>query len=278
MQKHTYSIFINGKAITEEKAKEKIQRGDAEVSLAFHGFGQYSGIFKTVSAQKTDILFISFDLFFHGKTKDNKFLSSYSPEQFIAEIEIVLKQFSVKKFHLLAFSIGSRPCLAIAQKFTGEVLSLQMIAPDGIYENPVFHIATRNYLGRALFKLLSSNETYLKLAIERGLSWTKGKMKLFKLALKVLNDHSITKIYNTWLTYAPFRFDSESILKTLQQYQTPISVVLSDKDHVISKKKVLKKLENCGNIFYITSYKHEKIISKLVKERFFEAEQPLLRR
>ncbi len=271
MHQHPYSIFLNGNSISIENAKEQLEQKEA--TLAFHGFGQHAGVFKRISAQEKNTVFFCFDLFFHGKSKEIKFSEAYDIEIFVNEIDFFLQYHSIQRFNLLAFSIGARPCLAIAQNFNNRIDNLQLIAPDGIYENPWYHFATRIALGRLSFKVLARNEDLLRASIERSLVMTNGRLKLFKLALKVLNEHSTTKVYHTWLTYSNFRFDAKKIIRQLQAKDAQVKVVLSNNDHVIKAGKVRKKLNACGEIFITVNYEHEKILQKLVKIGFFEKDK-----
>jgi len=157
---------------------------------------------------------------------------------------------------LLAFSIGARPALALAAHFPKKLADIQLIAPDAIYENTWYVLGTRNVLGNWIIQQLKNNETVMLRFIEKLIVFTKGKNKLFKLAKKVLSDHSIGKVYNTWMIYSSFSFNSKLLIDGLLEEGVTVRIVLGSKDHVIDERKVKRVLKGLENIFITVPYKH----------------------
>jgi pimeloyl-ACP methyl ester carboxylesterase len=267
LEHHTYTIFHKGKEVTADKVSVLLK--EKKAMLAFHGFGQQAGVYKQVSVFYPECVFFSFDLFFHGKSNVSA-NENYDIDFFENEMRSFFKLFGIAKFQILAFSIGARLALALAARFPEMLVGLQLIAPDAIYENGWFAFATRNKMGKWFFALLSRNENILKRFLAKLIDYTQGKNNLLKLAGKVLEDHSLDKVYYTWLTYSNFAFEAATLLKSLSERNINIIIVLSTRDHVINANRITKILKECGDIFVIVSYKHEKLLAKLISHQYFE--------
>ncbi len=122
------------------------------VMLAFHGFGQDSGVFiplqSTVGHRYTTY---AIDLFFHG---ESHFATTQTlPKQdWQMLVEAFLKAHTINRFSLLGFSLGGRFALTIAEQYAHRLDQLILIAPDGITRSFWYTLATGSIPGRWLLK------------------------------------------------------------------------------------------------------------------------------
>ncbi len=134
-----------------------------KVIIAFHGFGQVAAAFMPLSRHlPDDYTLVAIDLPGHGRSNwKDKYMRK---KDLMAVVEGIKNDFAVERFSLLGNSIGSRVCLNIAEQQPNWVDKMVLLAPDGLDKNRWYRLATRNILGKAIFKsVLNKPEMWLKL-------------------------------------------------------------------------------------------------------------------
>ncbi len=131
------------------------------VMLAFHGFGQDSGVFmplqSTVGHRYT---IYAIDLFFHGEslyTGDGILTKS----DWLRLVDAFLREQFINRFSLLGFSLGGRFALIIAEHYTLRLDQFTLIAPDGITRSFWYALATGSGPGRWLLKQVLNHLTII---------------------------------------------------------------------------------------------------------------------
>jgi pimeloyl-ACP methyl ester carboxylesterase len=119
--------------------------------IAFHGFGMDAGIFKTLlPSLGKEYTIVAIDLPGHGQTKwEDRY---FDQKALMAVVQGIKNDFGAEKFALIGHSLGGRVALNIAGVQPSWVDQLILLAPDGLEKNFWYHFATRNILGKALFK------------------------------------------------------------------------------------------------------------------------------
>lgn len=166
----------------------KMGRGK-KLLIALPGFGQDAHVFQHwLPYLKGEFTLIAINLPGKGRTKWKS--SSIRPKDLMAIIQGIRNDFGVERFDLAGYSLGGRICLTIAELQPNWIEHLVLLAPDGLQKNLWYHWATRNVLGKLLFKqIIDKPARWLG-----RLEWLK-KYKLvseaaFKLAQKTLSDPS----------------------------------------------------------------------------------------
>ena len=128
----------------------------SKLLLAFHGFDNDATLFlPLVKHIEEDYTVVSIDLPGHGKTDwQQKYLSK---QAFITFVERLKLEFNVEKFSLIGFSLGGRFALNIIEQRSEWVDKLFLLASDGLSKNFWYNFATRNLLGKVLFKKMVEN-------------------------------------------------------------------------------------------------------------------------
>ncbi|MEM1134589.1 MAG: alpha/beta hydrolase [Bacteroidota bacterium] len=246
-----------------KKIKNTEGANSYEIILAFHGVGQDATVFKKAKAIYPDSCLYSFDLFNHGKSIWHSNYLAYSPIDFKEELNVFFNNERIKTCTVIGFSMGARLTLAVANFFPEKIKKIVLIAPDGIYENFWFKLATSTILGKLLFKNISKRPYFLNIFLPLV-----GKDKKVVIQ-KILKTNTLMKVYRTWLLYKGFTFNVKDILLRLHEFQKPVVVVTSCKDKIISAKKIRKKLGKEKLNYIELDVIHNKLLSEFFNSRYF---------
>ncbi|WP_031529013.1 alpha/beta fold hydrolase [Dyadobacter crusticola] len=181
--------------------------------LAFHGIGQdglscFDPFEKVLGSHYT---IFAFDLFFHGKSADSDIplVSKSIWRDYLAQF---LEDNAITTFDVAGFSMGGRFALATLEAFADRIGNVYLIAPDGISENPLYSMATRNALGRSLFRQVMQRPAFF---FETILILEKLKLvnsSLVRFTQHVLNTPEKRRtILKSWIAFRSLRFDIHQI-------------------------------------------------------------------
>lgn len=232
----------------------------------FHGFGQDSSIFQTLSEAFTehDFTVYSIDLFYHGNSVPNKNDFFITEERIVELIIAFKKQHQIEVFSVLGFSIGAKYALTIANNI--DVDNLILLAPDGLLNQMKYKIITSRYGLRGVFRYIVKNPKLLYgiLKMLKGLGLLSPSLyKFSRLQMGTVEERRM--VYNTWVSLSKLKFN-KSILKGKKCY-----VFAGKYDKVISVKKLQKVLSvNENSEMFIVNYGHSQVIygvSKYLTEK-----------
>ncbi len=119
--------------------------------ITFHGFNNDASIFEPLARQlQQEYTVVSIDLPGHGKTR---WKSAYMDQKaLMAIIQGIRNNFGVEQFDLAGFSLGGRVVLNILELQPNWVGTALLLAADGMQKNLWYGLATRNPVGKVLFK------------------------------------------------------------------------------------------------------------------------------
>src|SRR5699024_6818951 len=142
------------------------------------------------------------------------------------------------------FSIGGKLVLATLEDFAAEVISVTLIAPDGIKLNLWYKLATSTFPFKQCFKQLIHHPKFFL----KGLSIIEGSDLMDKRVIRFVRSQMKTKprreqVYYTWMVYRKLSFDTDKIATLINQHQIPVSIYLGKSDKVITLKNVKGFLE-----------------------------------
>jgi len=220
-----------------------------EVMLAFHGFGRQPEDF-AIFAQllKPGQQLISAHLFQHGKSHFPEERIPDNPLQkteFAAFIIGFLKSLNIQKIHLLGYSLGGKVCMCLFEKIPERILSLNLIAPDGLKINPVYRISSQTSVGRVLYRaILHYPRPFFQAA---NLAHWSGIIS--RQVHRFVNHHMDTfakrkQVYDTWLIYRDFNPDLPKIRELADSLKTPVLLILGRYDRIIPPEHAMRLCKN----------------------------------
>ena len=213
--------------------------GDGEtIILCFHGHGRSSEDFKFLSRPNRKI--ISIDLFLHG---DSTFDHSRIYKDLIAleHVEKLLENLFLKEkidqFHLVAYSQGGRFTLSLFPRFAERVLSLNLIAPDGMSDTNFYSWSQRRWWARGLFKRWVNRPQEL-MSIAKALAQAKIiRPKIIDFLNYYTADQKRLQLaHATWRGFRKLRPSNELIKSSLIEHKTPFQLIIGKYDQIITSK------------------------------------------
>jgi pimeloyl-ACP methyl ester carboxylesterase len=105
----------------------------SEVWIFFHGFGQsYQDMlaFEKLRTAKQSYLFV--DLIYHGQSSWNSSDKELKKEEWKTILLSLLQQESIDSFRLVGYSMGGKFALLSYELLPERIISLSLLAPDGI--------------------------------------------------------------------------------------------------------------------------------------------------
>jgi pimeloyl-ACP methyl ester carboxylesterase len=219
------------------------QFGSGErVMLCFHGYGESAEKYSFLgSSIGTDYTIYAFDFFHHGNSDTyNKDPSiTMNGELWAKLISNFLDERSISTVDLLGYSMGGRLSLALIQYIPERLQKITLLAPDGIYDSFWFQFATRNFLGKRLFRNFTKNPNPY-LSILNVLT----RIKIFPTKLsqiaKINTSSEINrkKVLATWMILSQIKISIKRVEKSIAEHDLHLTISVGQYDKVISARKI----------------------------------------
>ncbi|UYZ61531.1 alpha/beta fold hydrolase [Hymenobacter weizhouensis] len=207
----------------------------ARVVLAFHGYGQSEGHWRTMlPVLGPDVTVYAFDLFYHGRSRLAKADAPLSKRRLGELLEEFLREQGVERFSLLAFSMGAKFALTAAERLPERVEQIWLLAPDGLQRQFWYALATyppwmRGVLGRAVLRpqgLLRLLDTLHQSRLVNA--------NLVRFAQWQLDSREKRlRVYRSWVGFRNLTFDLKQLAAQLNRRPTPVTFFLGRHDRVI---------------------------------------------
>jgi pimeloyl-ACP methyl ester carboxylesterase len=234
-----------------------------ETVICFHGHGKSAEDFLFLAEKGVRV--ISFNLFLHGNSTfdesrlTNNLITVSDVEKLL---ENLLKTEKIKDFHLVAYSQGGRFVLSVLPYFFKRVLSLHLLAVDGLNDKNFYSWSQRRWWARKLFKRWTKKPHEL---ISIALFLAKAKLIKPKIVdfLKYYAEDKdkLTLAFRTWSSFRALRPDTDLLKITLADKSKRFKLVMGKHDQIItvaSARKFLTAINrtdalivlDCGHDFY----------------------------
>jgi len=227
-----------------------------DVTLAFHGFGKSAEDFLIFKPHlKTNEIIYSFNLLQHGNSKSPRerlWKKSLQPVELKLMMEHVLQVLRIKKFSILAYSMGGRISLKIVELIPERINSITLIAPDGLKNKYFYTLVTKTWIGKQTFKhiinkpksvfFLSKWLTKLNLvnrSVDKIVTKSMGTLKQRK------------QVGDTWFMYSDIFFNQYVVQETIVKYQLPLLLIYGKYDKLMPPKQGIK---------FVSTILHAKIL------------------
>jgi pimeloyl-ACP methyl ester carboxylesterase len=205
------------------------------VVLAFHGYGQSEGHWRGVAGLIGEQATVyAFDLFYHGRSRLDKQEAPLRKKRLSELLKQFLQENNIDTFSLLAFSMGAKFALTLAEHIPERVQQIWLIAPDGIGRQFWYALATyppwmRGMLGRAVLRPQRLLEFIDRLGQRRIVDT--GLVRFAQWQLD--NREKRLRVYRSWTGFRKLFFDLRRLAAALNRQPTPITFFLGKHDRVI---------------------------------------------
>jgi pimeloyl-ACP methyl ester carboxylesterase len=214
-------------------------KGGASFLFLFHGFGQTADIYTAFIPQVcSQYSVIAFDLF--TSLKNNK---TYEPvisiPQWNALIEQLREKYSIEKFSILSFSMGTRFTVSMLELQALRIQRMVLIAPDGFGNTVWFRIATATYLSRKIFKAVMKHpETIKRIAKGMHKAGLLNQITYRFIERNLENKFLTEKIYQTWVYVRKLRMPPEAFISLINRHGIKLLFVLGKQDQLVAAGKI----------------------------------------
>lgn len=209
-----------------------------DVYLLFHGFGQTMKVYEPfLSIRKAHERYLVFDIFYHGqsswKSADRKLTKAIWREiifQLMAEEHF-------ETFHLIGYSMGGKFCLVTYELFPERVISLLLMAPDGIKTGFWYNMATfPGYMNQLFKRIVFHPERFFRI-MEVLHSLGLLQSSLIKFVKSQMRTRTMrAQVYFTWSVFKSLQPDLGKIIGAIRHRQTPATLVTGKFDKMITSK------------------------------------------
>lgn len=235
--------------------------------IAFHGFGNDAWIFKPVAEAFADTYtVVSVDLPGHGKTTWNK--TYFEKQDVMAIIQGIKIEAGVEQVSLMGFSLGARVCLSVIELQPDWIDQLFLLAPDGLKKNFWYHAATRNVIGKLLFKRILQNPDAWLQYVDKLRQWQVIDASRFKFAKAYLRDEKVRhQLGYVWPVTSKLMVSTLLAKWHIRKYKIATHLYMGKHDRIFPPRqgeKFIKGLKTAK--LHILDEGHNIINERLVKE------------
>ena len=214
--------------------------------IAFHGFGNDASLFAPLAALLQDqYTTISIDLPGHGLTRWKD--PFFQKKDLMAIVQGIRNDFGTEKFSLLGFSLGGRVCLTIAELQPNWIEQMILLAPDGLEHNFWYNMATRNLIGKSIFKkVMQQPEGWLK-RVDFLRKYKIIDESRFKFAKAHLTDEKIRhQLSYVWPVTSKLMVNTALVKWNLNKYKVDTQLFMGRHDRIFPPaqgERFVKKLK-----------------------------------
>jgi pimeloyl-ACP methyl ester carboxylesterase len=224
--------------------------------IAFHGFNRTSDDFHTFEKHLGDCYtIVAVDLIFHGKTQLAVSFSVngnlFTKENLKELINAILEKENKQRFSVMGYSFGGRLAMNCIQLFPEKVDKIILIASDALRWNPGYYFATKTFIGKSIFRLMTNNPEFVVsilgfLSIIRLIH-----PKAFEFYKNQLSFQLVRyKIYEVWMAHRNMVPDISILEKNINKFQIHALFIFGAYDRIIPSKtgrKLIRSLNENAN-------------------------------
>jgi pimeloyl-ACP methyl ester carboxylesterase len=225
------------------------------ILFAFHGYGESGESFGFLeTALGRDFTIIALDMPFHGQTEWNEKELYFDPRDLVVLLNEITAGLAGRdhEWWLLGYSMGGRIALQLLELESARTARLVLLAPDGLYVNPWYRLATRTVAGNRLFRWTMKRPGWIFMLLRTGNRLRLGNPSLYKFAEHYIDDVPVREaLYTRWTTMRGFRPRLGNVAERILEKKIPVVLVYGSHDRIIPSRrgeKFLKRVTPCGRL------------------------------
>lgn len=206
------------------------------IHLLFHGFGQTMKAFDSYLKLKTENdCFLVFDVFYHGHSSWTSTRQKLTKPVWKEILISLMEKEDFEKFHLVGYSMGGKFSLVTYELFPEKVISVLLMAPDGIKTGFWYNMATFPGAFNRLFKYVIFHPEQFFKWMDRFHHLGLLESSFIKFVKSQMGSRTMrAQIYFTWNVFKPLQPDLEKIAGDFHKFQTPITLVSGKFDKMVT--------------------------------------------
>ena len=203
--------------------------------LCFHGYGRsalsFAFLFPYLQQQYK---IVAVDMPFHGQTSWRE--GKYFTPSHLVEITnaIVAHEHHIGAFSVLGFSMGGRASLRLFQQIPGQIDRLALVAPDGLFVNRWYWLATQTALGNRMFRYTTESPTLLRRLANTGKRIKQINPGIYKFVDYYIGDKQVRQdLYERWTGFSKITPDPALVAKAANEHKVPVRMLYGRYDRII---------------------------------------------
>jgi pimeloyl-ACP methyl ester carboxylesterase len=219
--------------------------------LAFHGFDNDAEdflVFKDIF--KASNRFVCINLFYHGRSSCDVPAeeANFTPHELKKVMDLLFEKLKIDRFSLLGYSLGGRVCLQLLTLFPERVVSVMLLAPDGLKLNRWYRFLTSTQLGRKLFqRTVNRPAIFMKLAKALKSLRLIGEKQLNFAVHQFDTIEKRRKVYAVWMIFRYLMPDHTVVLRLVDDHAIRVELYFGKRDTIIPVS-FAKRFQNSRNI------------------------------
>lgn len=210
------------------------------VTLLIHGFGQnHEAMLPLGRNRPSNESYIYLDMFYHGRSIWSRKEVPLSKSIWAKIIQLLQVQEDFQNFHLIGFSMGGKLSLLTYEVMSDQVLSLQLIGPDGIQTGKWY--STSNYpdFVSPAFKRLVFKPQPVFRAFENLRSVGIIEKSIYKFITTQMETRSKrAQVFFVWKVFGRIQLDLGKIIRTARAKKTPIALFVGRYDAMVTARNL----------------------------------------
>ncbi|HXB08301.1 MAG TPA: alpha/beta hydrolase [Puia sp.] len=212
-----------------------------QLLFAFHGYGESGESFAFLEkALGRDFTIVALDMPFHGETEWKEDQLFLDPQDLIGLLEAIAAELPGREpgWWLTGYSMGGRVALQLLELSPKRVQRLVLLAPDGLFVNPWYWLATRTVAGNRLFRWTMKRPGWLFFLLRAGNTLRVVNPSLYKFAAHSIDDDRVRgDLYTRWTTMRGFRPRLRHIAGQIRELGIPVVLFYGSYDRIIPSKR-----------------------------------------
>lgn len=223
-------IHARGKLAYQKKGTGK------ETFLIFHGFGQsFHDMLPFDQLRKAGQKLLFIDLFYHGKSHWRDAANPLTKSVWKEIIVSLQIQEAFQDFHLIGYSMGGKFSLFTFELFSHQVLSLTLLAPDGIKTGLWYSMGSYpNYFHPIFKRVVFKPQRFFGIMEGLNSAGLVGKSLVKFVQTQMETRSKRAQAYFVWKVFGGIQLQLGQIIRLARKNNTPITLFIGEFDKMVS--------------------------------------------
>jgi pimeloyl-ACP methyl ester carboxylesterase len=210
----------------------------SETVLCLHGFGREAEDFHVfLPLLKDHQRMVAINLLSHGNSvfpKERISRQPLSKTEWSELIAALLQALNTERFHLIGYSMGGRLAMVLAEQMADKILSLVLLAPDGLKVNLIYRFVSETKFGRVLYRSIIQNVNWLFRLVDllSRLHLLDRKIQRF-VHLQLETQEKRQLVYDAWLIHRKLFPMLPAVARNIESQGIPFSLLFGRYDKII---------------------------------------------
>jgi pimeloyl-ACP methyl ester carboxylesterase len=220
-----------------------------ETIVCLHGFGRSADDFQLFAPLlKPQQRMVAINLFAHGNSlfpEERMSKQPLSKEEWRDAIGALLDSLQAPQFHVMGYSMGGRLAMVLMETMPERIVSLVLLAPDGLKRNWIYRFVSETKPGRMMYRYIIEKPEFLLHTVDllRKLRLLHQKIHRF-VHVQLETREKRQLVYNAWLIHRNLFPHLPDVARCIESRKIPFALLFGSYDRVIPSRDGRKLLRH----------------------------------